>query len=86
MCGASDQSPLPGCSGKLTFLAARDFCQAAGARLCSLAELVADEARSTGCGQALRLSYTCAHMPLIFFLPPQVLRLVKEAALLWVKQ
>jgi hypothetical protein len=49
VCGASDDAPLDGCSGQLAWEAARARCQAAGARLCSVAELAADEARDTGC-------------------------------------
>ena len=37
------------CSGLLDLKDARRFCQAGGARLCSLEELLDDEARETGC-------------------------------------
>jgi len=49
VCGESDRS-LGGCSGFLSWPAARDFCEQSGARMCSLEELQADETRSTGCG------------------------------------
>jgi len=49
VCGETDGSPFNGCSGQLSWSDARERCQAAGARLCSAAELVADEARDTGC-------------------------------------
>jgi len=49
VCGESDLG-LGGCSGDLTWSEARNFCERSGARLCSLVELQADEAKSTGCG------------------------------------
>jgi len=49
VCGESDMS-LGGCSGALTWPEARHFCEASGARMCSVAELKANEAKSTGCG------------------------------------
>ena len=49
VCGESDLN-LGGCSNEQTWDRAVDFCQAAGARLCTLEELQKDEARGTGCG------------------------------------
>ena len=49
VCGESDNS-LGGCSGLLTWQAAVSFCESAGARLCTLEEIVNKETRSTGCG------------------------------------
>jgi len=49
VCGESDLN-LGGCSGEVTWREAVAFCESGGARLCSSAELQADEARSTGCG------------------------------------
>ena len=49
VCGESDLG-LGGCSGALRWSEARAFCEDAGARLCTVAELAADEARGTGCG------------------------------------
>ena len=49
VCGESDLS-LGGCSGSVTWSEARSFCEAGGARLCTVSELQANEARSTGCG------------------------------------
>jgi len=49
VCGETDGPPFNGCSGQLSWSDARARCQAGGARLCSAAELVADEARATGC-------------------------------------
>jgi hypothetical protein len=49
VCGESDLG-LGGCSGLMDWVDARDHCEAAGARLCSVAELEADETRATGCG------------------------------------
>eukprot|EP00615_Pteridomonas_danica_P019331 CAMPEP_0114387328 /NCGR_PEP_ID=MMETSP0102-20121206/7186_1 /TAXON_ID=38822 ORGANISM="Pteridomonas danica, Strain PT" /NCGR_SAMPLE_ID=MMETSP0102 /ASSEMBLY_ACC=CAM_ASM_000212 /LENGTH=1469 /DNA_ID=CAMNT_0001544393 /DNA_START=38 /DNA_END=4443 /DNA_ORIENTATION=+ len=49
VCGESE-SPLTGeCSDQLSLVEARRFCQDSGARLCSLDELLDDEARETGC-------------------------------------
>ena len=48
VCGESDLR-LGGCSGKVSFRQAVAFCESAGARLCSVGELQADEARQTGC-------------------------------------
>jgi len=47
VCGESDQS-LGGCSGFRTWASADAFCRDSGARLCTLPELQADEARATG--------------------------------------
>eukprot|EP00930_Biecheleria_cincta_P098874 TRINITY_DN9052_c0_g1_i1.p1 TRINITY_DN9052_c0_g1~~TRINITY_DN9052_c0_g1_i1.p1 ORF type:complete len:590 (+),score=67.64 TRINITY_DN9052_c0_g1_i1:63-1832(+) len=49
VCGESDDSPLSGCSGQVTLQEAKSICDAAGARLCTAAELQADESRGTGC-------------------------------------
>jgi len=50
VCGASNARPLHGCSGLLSWQAARDFCEAAGARLCTEKELRRDETAGSGCG------------------------------------
>ena len=50
VCGASDAYPLAGCTEFASWTAAREACEAPGARLCSLDELSFDEARGTGCG------------------------------------
>ena len=50
VCGASDAHPLAGCAKFANWTAARETCEAPGARLCSLDELSSDEARGTGCG------------------------------------
>lgn len=48
ICGESDA--LTGsCSGALDWDAAREFCQGNGARLCTLAEVLNDETRDSGC-------------------------------------
>ena len=51
VCGASKRggSPVGSCSGPLTWDQANSFCTEAGARVCTLAELQADEAKGTGC-------------------------------------
>jgi len=49
VCGESDLS-MGGCSGNMVWAAAEAFCSSAGARMCTVAELQADEARGTGCG------------------------------------
>ena len=49
VCGASNTAPLSGCSGLISISDAVGFCEGAGARLCSAAEMSADEARETGC-------------------------------------
>ena len=43
------ESSVDGCSGLVSWSAAAGFCEGAGARLCTHAELSADDARSTGC-------------------------------------
>ena len=48
VCSESDFG-LGGCSGELKWLEAVAFCETAGARLCTLAELQRDEAKGTGC-------------------------------------
>jgi hypothetical protein len=47
VCGESESVVSGKCSGPLTFTAARRFCQASGARLCTADELLIDEARET---------------------------------------
>eukprot|EP01051_Picozoa_sp_SAG22_P001416 SAG22_NODE_55_length_23749_cov_24.622918_8_plen_1706_part_00 len=49
VCGAS-QGCTWNCTEAVSWQAARDRCAAAGGRLCSLAELLANETKSTGCG------------------------------------
>lgn len=51
VCGETDADVLTGgdCSGEVSFDEARALCQHAGARLCTSDELIADEARGTGC-------------------------------------
>jgi len=48
VCGESDASPLTGCSGEMTWLQARAFCQSVGTRLCTLDEVKVEPA-GTGC-------------------------------------
>jgi hypothetical protein len=48
VCGGSDIS-LGGCSGTVNWADAANFCESAGARLCTVEELIADETRLTGC-------------------------------------
>ena len=48
--GSSGFNENVACSSTLSWLDARDFCEGAGARLCSYDELSVDEARGTGCG------------------------------------
>jgi len=48
VCGESDAAPLSGCSGEMTWLEARAFCQTAGTRLCTLDEVKLEPA-GTGC-------------------------------------
>jgi len=49
VCGETNLN-LGGCSNEQTWDRAVDFCEAAGARLCTLEELQNDETRGTGCG------------------------------------
>ena len=49
VCAASDAAPLPGCTGYSAWDEARKVCTAAGARLCTLGELFAEESYATGC-------------------------------------
>jgi hypothetical protein len=56
VCGESNVDNI--CSGDVTWDAARAFCQAAGARLCTLAELLNDEARDTGCNYNTELIWS----------------------------
>ena len=56
VCGGTHVADGPGgtsltgaCSGHVTFAEAREWCEAGGARLCTHDELLADEARGTGC-------------------------------------
>jgi len=61
VCGESDLS-LGGCSGKLSWTAAKSFCEVSGARLCTLPEIQSDETRATGCSydsEFLWSSSTC---------------------------
>jgi len=58
VCGESDASPLAGCSGALNWSAAVSFCEAVGARLCTKAEIDADEAAGTGCSYDSELVWT----------------------------
>ena len=51
------------CSGLLTQPAAAAFCASTGARLCTLEELYADEARGTGCGYDSELLWTATPCP-----------------------
>ena len=48
VCGESDFG-MEGCSGTLSQASAAAICSRAGARLCTSAELLADETRGTGC-------------------------------------
>mmetsp|Transcript_80670 Transcript_80670/g.261449 ORF Transcript_80670/g.261449 Transcript_80670/m.261449 type:complete len:834 (-) Transcript_80670:69-2570(-) len=49
VCGSSSDDPLPGCSGVVTWMQGRDFCEAAGARFCTQQELEDDETAGSGC-------------------------------------
>ena len=57
LCGRSKDSDEE-CSGNVNFDAARDFCQAMHARLCSVEELLRDEARGTGCSYDSQLVWS----------------------------
>ncbi len=50
VCGESDAAPLTGCSGEMTYSAAKAFCENAGARLCTIAEIADMDPAGTGCG------------------------------------
>ena len=53
VCGESDGAPLSGCSGVMRWEVGRAFCQAVGARLCTVSELAEEHiAAGTGCGGA----------------------------------
>ena len=52
------------CSGELTFTNAAAFCEDFGARLCTLDEIVALEAKGTGCSYDNELVWT---VPLVVF-------------------
>ena len=56
VCGASEISGS--CSGAVSWAAAEAFCSDAGARLCTVAELQADETRGTGCQSNNALVWT----------------------------
>jgi len=49
---------LGSCSGAVSWTAAEAFCSDAGARLCTVAELQADEAKGTGCSSNKKLIWT----------------------------
>jgi hypothetical protein len=57
VCGESDFG-LGGCSGELTYDDAESFCTSVGARLCTLSELQADEAKATGCNYDYELVWS----------------------------
>jgi len=64
VCGETDAPEINEgeCSGLVTWDTAREICQAGGTRLCSLSELLDDEARGTGCNYDYELvwsSTTC---------------------------
>jgi len=50
VCSESDADPLPGCSDLLTWSDAKDFCENAGARLCTGIEIENRDAWLSGCG------------------------------------
>jgi hypothetical protein len=56
VCGES--KPSGSCSGRVPWLDAQAFCAGAGARLCTLAEIQADEARGSGCAANTALVWT----------------------------
>ena len=62
VCGERDAPSLGGCSIK-TYASAKSFCEAAGARLCTEAELQADETRATGCGHDFKKNWTQTPCP-----------------------
>lgn len=49
VCGNSINPDTDKCSGKKPFARAENWCEGMGARLCTLEELMADEAKHTGC-------------------------------------
>lgn len=49
VCAGSDSTLLSGCSGMKNFEDAKTHCRKAGARLCSLAEVMNDETKGSGC-------------------------------------
>lgn len=57
VCGETDLG-LGGCSGTKSHSEATAICEAAGARLCTVAELQADETRGTGCKYDTRMMWT----------------------------
>eukprot|EP00928_Gymnodinium_smaydae_P070925 TRINITY_DN54658_c0_g1_i1.p1 TRINITY_DN54658_c0_g1~~TRINITY_DN54658_c0_g1_i1.p1 ORF type:complete len:664 (-),score=99.28 TRINITY_DN54658_c0_g1_i1:341-2284(-) len=62
VCSSSKDVPLSACSGELTWVGAKQFCEGVGARLCTEAELEANEAAGTGCdydGQLIWSSTSC---------------------------
>ena len=58
VCPERDDSPLPDCSDYLNWTSARSFCETAGARLCTLAEMQNDETRNTGCSYTAMPSWS----------------------------
>ena len=61
VCAASEDvggSEPRGCSGKVPWNEARAMCEAADARLCSVEELLHDEAHNSGCGYNSQLVWT----------------------------
>mmetsp|Transcript_21581 Transcript_21581/g.25520 ORF Transcript_21581/g.25520 Transcript_21581/m.25520 type:complete len:305 (+) Transcript_21581:72-986(+) len=57
VCGESDWG-LGGCSDEITYDNAELFCTSVGARLCTLSELQADEAKATGCNYDYELVWS----------------------------
>ena len=58
VCGESDKGMAGGCSGLVTWEQGHSFCQTVGARLCTLMEMLSDEARGTGCAYDNDLLWT----------------------------
>jgi len=77
VCGESDLG-LGGCSGVVTWPNAKNFCESAGARLCTVTELQADEARGTGCGLDTVMSWTSDSCGIGFMVAPGSTRLTTE--------
>jgi len=63
VCGVSNAHPLHGCSGQISWEAAREFCMEAGARLCTKNELQTDETAGSGCGLDQKPVWTATACP-----------------------
>ncbi|MFB6076258.1 MAG: LamG-like jellyroll fold domain-containing protein, partial [Candidatus Aenigmatarchaeota archaeon] len=61
ICGECDDAPLPGCSGTKTYSEAVEYCEDAGARLCTNTEIENDETTGTGCGYDNQQTWTSTY-------------------------